>query len=151
MSRSQQITAERRRRSSDTLTGRRRKLSVNEAALDRENFVYRWVNDEAGGTRVYDLTTNDDWEVVSDREGKIRPNGTGSEIATHAGTGDTGSPVRAVLLRKPKDWHEADQAEKQRHIDNLEAGMRAGQSPGVGSTEGFYTPKDQPIRIGRGE
>lgn len=149
MSRAQTINAERRRRNTDGLSGRRQRLAVDESKLDRENFTYRWVNDDS--QRVYDLTTNDDWERVTDRDGAIKANGTGmgAEVATPAGVGDTGSPVRAVLLRKPKDWHDEDQAAKQRHIDALEQGMKARATPGV-NAEGFYAPERE-HRIGRGE
>lgn len=152
MSRAQTITAERRRRNTAWLSGRRQRLAVDESKLDRENFTYRWVNDDPTSQRVYDLTTNDDWERVVDRDGALKTNSTGmgAEVAAPAGVGDTGSPVRAVLLRKPKDWHDEDQAAKQRHIDGLEAGMKAGHTPGA-SGEGFYRPKDRDIRIGRGE
>lgn len=151
MTRSQQIATERRRRNTDALSGRRRRLSVDESKLDRENFEYRWVNDEPVSPRVYDLTTNDDWERVTDRDGALKADGTGmgAEVATPAGTGETGSPVRAVLLRKRKDWHDEDQAAKQRHIDALEQGMNARATPGV-NAEGFYAPERE-HRIRRGE
>jgi len=129
MSRADTIKQERRRRQSDELGGRRRKLS--HGPVDRENFAYRWVNDE--GSRLHDLTKNDDWEVVSDRSGTLKADGTGTgaEVSAYVGMGEQGRPVRAVLLRKPKSWHNDDLMAEQRRIDETESAMRLGAAPGV--------------------
>jgi hypothetical protein len=145
MSRNEQIKAERRRRNTDSLSGKRRRLAVNEAGLDRANFEYRWVNDE--GTRLYQLTQQDDWEVVADRDGSLRPGGTGvgAEVATPIGIGPEGAS-RAVLLRKPKAFYDADEQMKQRQIDETEAAIKGGATPGA-AVENRYTPKSGGIEI----
>jgi hypothetical protein len=130
MSRNEQIKAERRRRNTDSLSGKRRRLAVNEAGLDRANFEYRWVNDE--GTRLYQLTQQDDWEV-------------GAEVATPIGIGPEGAS-RAVLLRKPKAFYDADEQMKQRQIDETEAAIKGGATPGA-AVENRYTPKSGGIEI----
>ena len=129
MTRSETIKAERRRRNTDALGGQRRKLTHGE--VDRENFAYRWVNDV--GNRVQDLTVNDDWEVVHDRSGtlKVDGTGTGTEVSAHVGNGDNGRPMRALLLRKKKDWYEDDKMAAQRRIDETEAAIKQGATPGV--------------------
>lgn len=140
MSRGEQIAAERRRRNTDALSGKRRKLQVS-GELDRDKFAYRWVNDE--GKRIHDLTVNDDWEVVPDRSGtlKVDGSGTGAEVAVRAGTGEHGRPVRAVLLRKRKDWHDDDKRQAQRRIDEQEAALKVGKSADGGQQDQAYTPR----------
>lgn len=138
--RGEAISQERRRRDTDALGGSRKRLSVS-GDLDTANYTYRWVNDEPG--RIEDMTTRDDWNVVSDRDGELKNDGagTGAEVAVQAGRGAHGQAVRAILLRKRKDWQEADDRAKQRHIDEQEASIRAGATPGAG-TEGTYTPRN---------
>ena len=138
--RQEAITAERRRRNTDALAGKRRKLAIT-APLDTENYAYRWANDE--GTRLHDLTVNDDWEVVKDRSGtlKIDGAGTGAEVAVPVGVGESGNGVKAVLLRKPRKFHEDDKRAEQRRIDETEAGMKQGITPGAGNDAQTYVPR----------
>ena len=131
--RGEQIKAERRRRNTDALAGKRRKLSVSEQNLDRTNFVYRFANDE--GNRIHDLTVNDDWEIVPQRSGDEQTDGIGADISRHAGRDERGQAVRAVLLRKKKDWHAEDVKAEQRRIDETEAAIRQGATPGVDSQQ----------------
>lgn len=133
MSRGQQIQEQRRRRNTDSLMGKRRRLALDESALDKENFVYRFVNNEPG--RIETMTQQDDWEVVQDRDNKIKGDSTGqgSEVSVHAGDGATGSPLRTVLLRKPKQFQDEDRRKMQRQIDESEAALRQGQVPGDGA------------------
>ncbi len=140
MSRQEAITTERRRRNPDSLTGLRQKLGVT-AELDRDNFEYRWANDD--GTRIHDLTVKDDWEVVSDRSGKLKPDGAGAgaEVAVPVGLGGSGAPVKAILLRKPKAFYEDDKRAEQRRIDETEAGMKQGVTPNSGQDAQAYVPR----------
>lgn len=140
MSRGTQITAERRRRNTDALTGTRKKLAVT-GALDQENFAYRWANDE--GNRLHELTVADDWEVVQDRDGTVKPDAksTGTEVSVPVGTGEHGRPVRAVLLRKRKDWHEDDKRQKLSRIDAQETALKAGASSDGSRQDQTYTPR----------
>jgi hypothetical protein len=148
MSRSEELVTERRRRNSDSLAGKRRRLHVNEAELDRENFTYRFVNDE--GNRLHDMTVNDDWELVSDRNHvvKVDSTGSGSEVAVYAGTQENGAPLRQVLLRKPRQYYEEDKAAEQRQIDEREAGIKSRGGPGA-SEDGLYQPTSARTTITR--
>lgn len=139
MSRGEQISGERRRRNSDALSGRRQRLGVDESTLDRENYVYRWVNDT--GTRIHSLTVQDDWEPVSDRENAIKPGqtGLGSGVSVVVGTDKGGAPIRSILLRKRKDYYSDDAAEKYRAIDEKEAGLKSGAVPGASAGEFYQT------------
>lgn len=138
MARAAQQTAERRRRNTDALGGKRRKLAIT-GGLDTENFVYRWANDE--GNRLHELTKMDDWDVVEDRTGTMKPDGTGvgAEVAVPVGTGDGGRQVRAVLLRKPKRYYEDDERQKSRRIDETEASLKAGNTPGAEADPNLYS------------
>ena len=128
MSRNDQIKQERRRR--QDFSGKRMRLTVNESALDRENFAYRWVVNDP--ERLYQLTATDDWDIVPDRDNAVVTNGsgTGAEAAHDGGMGATGRPVRQVLLRKPKALHEEDKAQLQRRIDEKEDSAAHGNVDG---------------------
>lgn len=81
-----------------------RQLPVDESRLDNENFTYRWFNDAKG--RVSKYTKFDDWDPVTEEEVG------GAVEHSHVGYGRDGSPIRAVLMKKPRKWHEKDQARK---------------------------------------
>jgi hypothetical protein len=93
--------------------------------LDLENYVYRWVKDE--NSRVYDATHADDYEFVTSQElgGRNfvdqRRGGDASFIARadsesesddrvrkFAETDKHGRPVFNFLVKKRRDYHEAD-------------------------------------------
>lgn len=150
MSRNEQIAAERRRRNSESLNGTRKRLHVDESKLDRENFAYRFANDENG--RLHQLTVDDDWDMVSDRDGVVKPDGNsvGSEVSAFAGTRDNGAPLRTVLLRKRKTYYDEDEAAKQRRVDETEAGLKRGKASAA-SEDGMYQPESAPTTYRRGD
>jgi len=124
MSRTEQITTERRRRNSDALGGNRNRMYVDPAIKD-PNFQYRFINDI--GSRVHDLTVKDDWEIVHDRSGTANNTASeGAQVSVNAGTALNGGPVRAILVRKPKNYYNDDYAAGQRRIDETEAAMKSG-------------------------
>lgn len=123
-------TQPRRRRDSDNLAGYRKKLHVDEAKLDRQRYAYRWAND--AGNRIHDLTVSDDWEIVPDRD----TDNQGARHSVVAGTGERGNAYNAVLLRKPKAYHDEDVRKQQRFIDEQESGLGA---PGEGQYDGDGT------------
>lgn len=123
-----------RRRRTNSLSGNRDRLSVDENLLDKDKYVYRWINDE--GARIHQMTVTDDWDIVSDRE---QASGTGSEIAEQVGSGEKGNPLRAVLVRKLKDLFDFDKAAQQRQIDDQERGLTTNVAPGTES-ENMYQP-----------
>lgn len=141
--RAKQVRQERRRRKGMGIESRL-KLSVPEEMKDKD-YVYRWANDD--GRRVYELTKNDDWDVVTDEtiSDDERNNSLGTIGARQVGVADNGKPANAVLLRKRRDWYEQDRAEMQTAIDDKEAqikrGDHSGDSKGLsGSTA--YVPSE---------
>jgi len=99
-----------------TPIGKRNRLTVE----GRDpNYHYRIVNDVDG--RVQDLL-DQDYEIVLDAKvGDKRvndPSSLGSAKQISVGNG-----VKAIVMRKRKNWHEDDQALKQKEIDDLEESM----------------------------
>jgi hypothetical protein len=142
--RTEEVQAQRRRRS-DSGAAAGLKLHVP-ADMKDPNFEYRWVNDKPG--RIHQLTKQDDWDVVStDRPDQLTAAAEGSVMrrAVDKSTGDN-----AVLLKKPKEYYEADQREKQRPVDEMEKALRGGPAPsaeGISGSEA-YVPGGKNI-IGR--
>ena len=116
---------ERRRKSGEH--GRARlKLSVP----DLPGYFCYWANDT--GTRLHDLTRDDDYDYVSKSEigDHVGESGTGnSDLGTKVrvlvGTDDNG-PVYAYLLKKKLDFHQEDQAEKEAERRKKEEALHRG-------------------------
>lgn len=85
--------------------------------------VYRWFNDTddriskaiEGGYRV----ENKDGQVVGEPAVEQGIDNTSSIVTKHVG-----GKTKAVLMSIDKDWYDADQAEKQKRVDELDAAMR---------------------------
>lgn len=89
------------------------KLHVDEAEKD-PNYVYRWVNDT--GMRVQQMTQNDfDPAPYQGKGAESRVVGT-----------DSGKPIKSVLMRKRKDWHDDDQKAKRKPLDEMEQAIKRG-------------------------
>lgn len=119
--RADEIRTERRRKPGNVLqTGK--KLAVNEAALDRDNFEYRFFNDTPGRIQAaYD----NDWDTVTDPTVKPDADGAGTVIEKVVGT-DGSKPTKGVLMKKRRDWYQQDQKEKRAHLDKIEESIRRG-------------------------
>jgi hypothetical protein len=129
-----------RRRKPGSIANPGIKLSVDESRLDRNTYHYRHVNDV--GNRVAQLEAQD-YDIV--RDGEVKPDGAGlgSVPTTHGGIDDSGKPYGMVLMRKRKDWFEADQKEKQKPLDEMEQAIRRGNPTHKGNDlkgSGVYTP-----------
>jgi hypothetical protein len=116
------------------------KLSVDERVLDRDTYHYRYAADT--GARVQQLIA-DDYDIAPEIGAKPDGNSLGSVNTTLAGTDDNGKPYNHVLMRKRKDWFEADQKEKQKPLDAMDEAIRRG-NVSAQNTElkgpGVYTP-----------
>lgn len=110
---------QRRRRAGDVTTNS--VLSVPEAILDRDKYEYRWVSDE--GPRLYNLTVNDDYDVVT-KEGKKAEQGDSGygddayRVQSGIKADGSGAPLFMYLCRKPKKWAENDRNERRRSNAN---------------------------------
>lgn len=106
----------RRRRAGDLDAGMVLRLDLPPGLEEKyPNDEFRWVNDE--GNRVHVLTTKDDYDIVPEVEG--RP----------VGTTVDGKPINAVLLRKPKEFAEADRREKLDRINRQEKAVLTSVDP----------------------
>lgn len=131
--RTEEVKTERRRRV-DAGGAVGLKLHVPSDMKDEANFEYRWVNDKPG--RLHQMTVQDDWDVVStDRPDQLTAAAEGSVMkrSVDKATGDS-----AVLLRKPREFFEADRLEKQKPVDEIEKALRRGPAP---SSEGISGPE----------
>jgi len=133
-----------RRRREDLGVGRMRNLAIN-GKLDPD-FEYRWVNDKPG--RVQMLTVDDDWDVVTtemlgNRDAKDK--GVGSTVERVV---DKTNGTRAVLVRKRKEFYNADKAKEQTLVDETQAGLARGQSSTAGTLQASEPDKSYVPRGG---
>lgn len=137
-SRAEEVRTERRRKPG-ALEHTGYKLGVDEAQLDRNTYKYRWVNDK--DNRVQKLT-GEDWDIAPEMAAEAS-DGLGTPQSKVVGK-DGGKPFHGVLMRKRKDWFEADQAARNQEIDAVEESIRRGdnhtkESPELAGGKG-YTP-----------
>jgi hypothetical protein len=119
-----------RRRRDDLSMGRHDPLAL-EGTLDNE-YAYRFVNDEPG--RLHRFTVTDDWDVVTtaDMGSTAKDKGVGTNVERVV---DRRSGQRAILLRKRREYYEADKAKEQGRIDDIEKQLKNGGSPGAQSLQ----------------
>lgn len=119
---------------------------IDESLLDKENYVYRWINDVPGRLRM--ATKMDDYDVVS--AGELGP---GFSIEnTDSEGGDTirmytglegGQPVHAILCKKPREFWEADNEEVVSKRDAMMQGrVYRGEADGAPSGENVPSGSD---------
>lgn len=150
-SRSDAVKAQRRRRQGMGAE-RNLKLHVPEDAKD-PNFVYRWVNDRQG--RVRQLTTMDDYEVVSANElngGDPDPTANIAEGTVMRRIGDKQIGEGVVLLKKPREYYESDKKEEQAILDERDKLLRKAPPTGergLSSEDNAYIPGGRNIIAGK--
>ena len=133
-----------RRRRKNMGRGARLKLSIPPHLENDPNYRYYWAKDVPG--RIEALTVQDDYEFVTDEmtAGDSRNTGQGTRIERHADVDKFGNPVRHYLLRKPIDYHRADEAEKLEHRKKLMRAIKAGKTPNekgeAVQSDGSYIP-----------
>ncbi|MFA6244573.1 MAG: hypothetical protein WC655_26760 [Candidatus Hydrogenedentales bacterium] len=126
----QEEVKQRRRRREGLGAERGLKLGIPDDLKDKE-FTYRWVNDRPG--RVQQLTKMDDWEKAPITTEQNAGEGTVETRVVDKTVGE-----RAVLLRKPKEFYEADKLEEQKVLDARDEAMRRSVLP---SSEGLSGPE----------
>ena len=119
------------------LGGKRLKMT----APDRKGYHRHWFNDvgtrlsdaqAAGYTFVHDEATLDETE--------------GNEVSTRkrqaVGTQENDQPMYAYLMEIPERFYQEDQAAKQAEIDETEAAMKRGLTPGQEQQAHQYVPAE---------
>lgn len=115
------------------------KLAVDETKLDRTTYHYRFARSSGG--RIQALQ-GDDYDVAPEGA-KSDGNGLGTVNSVHGGVDDAGQPYDLVLMRKRKDWFEADQKEKQKPLDEMDEAIRRNNPTHKGNDlrgPGVYSP-----------
>lgn len=111
--------------------------------LNKETgYVYRWVNDtDDKGSRIYKYKRGGyemaplqtpDGELTVGEEAVFRTEGKDDIVRLHVGGGQY-----AYLMRIKQEWYDADQADKQASIDEMEATI-AGTGSSTGENFGQY-------------
>jgi hypothetical protein len=133
---SEETTTRRRRQDTDTV-GKR--LAVNTNLLDYDKFAYRFINDAPA--RLFQMTQQDDWDIVKQDGGVLKPDSTdmGEAVSVVVGTKPDGSPLRSYLCRKPRKFYDDDQKKKQTELDEQLAQLRRGNTK-AGDLQGDYVP-----------
>lgn len=127
----------------------RRHLTVDEALLDRENYVYRWIKGD--DARLFQLTRQDDWNLVTQDGAELKENSTdlGAVVSIVAGTRKDGSAERLYLARKPRRYAEDDAAKKDEARRKVEDDIRRLATPDAQVRDGaFYNTGRNEIRRG---
>lgn len=99
------------------------KLELDETKLDRKTFSYRWVKDSPGRVERFKRA---DWDLVDEAEAKANGNNLGTIPTVHGGIGESGAPYGLVLMKKYKDWYEADQKAKRAPLDEMDKAIKRG-------------------------
>jgi len=145
------MTIQERRKQRGSLGVSKSKLHVEDEALDRNKYTYRWVNDRDG--RVQELSREGrDWEIVPDRDNDVKKDGNnmGAQASVRVGTQENGGPVNGVFMRKLKEYDEMDRALAQEEIDATERGLSGGDGASTaGLVDKAYTPKGGGMRVSR--
>lgn len=142
-SRTESVKRERRRRA-DTSETAGLKLAVPDS-VKKPGYTYRWVNETQGG-RVKQLY-DQDWDVVKNLD--VPSDGEGSPIARNV---EKEKPLRAVLMEKPLELHQEDQAVKRARLKETEDAMMRGpvKSPDGLQQAEAYVPAGYANKIVRG-
>jgi|TARA_R100001530_G_scaffold413_3_gene631 hypothetical protein len=125
------------------LGGMKLKLS----APQRAGFERRWFNDN--GNRIMDAM-NAGYEFVHDGTTQEEMDEPKTRIHKVVGVLPNGHPMHAYLMETKEEFYKADQGTKAAAIDETEAAMRRGSTPGQSEQERRYIPEGRGISIQRG-
>jgi hypothetical protein len=141
--------AERRRRKAGTLNRMAQfKLDIfDDSQLDLKNYVYRWVSDL--GSRLRQATKGDDYDFVEcaeipgfDVDVTDTENGD-NRFRMLTDTDKNGRPVYDYLLRKPRDYFDADMDENVGfREDIMEQRVHQASNDGFNPETGLYEEVD---------
>ena len=144
VSRKEEVRTERRRRDDATIDGSQAlNLAVSpeiQRKLTAQGRTWRWVNDV--GTRIKQLTEDDDWDRVEGVEPR--------EVVIDKAKGAT---VKTYLLSKPVEFIREDRAKRDAARRETEKAMLEGQVPNAGTApasrpDNVYVPPGNKIERG---
>lgn len=131
----QEALPPRRRRDDMETFGKRLAVRIPPEMMKR--FRFRWVNSEE--SRLMTLY-NRDWDIVKPDMGVVKEDHSdlGEAISIVVGRNVDGSPLRAYLCRKPRQYYDEDVKKHQTELDNQMRELRRGNSK-AGEPLGDYT------------
>jgi len=143
--RAEAIQQERRRRRPDTLDRvHDLKLAIPAEFRDDKDYEYRWINDV--NDRVYSLTQEDDWDLCTRSDPEATDD---NKYRRQVDTTKNGHPVYAYLVRKPKDWYDADKRAKAERLSKAEqALLKSPPTDNPQAAQTMYVPGGSSIRRG---
>jgi hypothetical protein len=142
--RAAEVAGERRRRKDMSVNAHLR-FSIPDHLRDDKRYRYHWLVDRPG--RIEQKTKHDDWDFVEEPElaADGRQTGAGTRIERHAGVDQYGNPQRAYLVRKLREYDQADKAAEQKRLDERMAVIKRGKTAGENGQpihgEGSYVPE----------
>jgi hypothetical protein len=143
----QQVAEGRRRRKAGTLDRMAQfKLDcIDPEALDLDNYVYYWGNDENGNLRH--MTQADDYDFVTAAElgqnfdADMTDSESTGRVRMLVGNQKSGAPLYSYLCKKPRAFWEADNAEMVRSREDMMAGRVYRAEAAI--NEGIELPGDE--------
>lgn len=126
-----------RRRRKDNLGDFKQNLGTSGLKLDRENFAYRWVNEE----KYVQRTSDDDYDPVK-KPGRPAAGEEENTVRRLVGKHEDGSPKYAILCRKPREFYDEDRKRHDASVDETTTSIRRGRTGMTGSDENLYTPEE---------
>ncbi|MDB6036004.1 MAG: hypothetical protein JWM16_6342 [Verrucomicrobiales bacterium] len=113
------------------------KLGFDESKFDRKQVQLRWVREE----RVQQLYAQD-WDLVSEKDAKKDTTSLGTIPEANGGVDEAGKPYKMVLMKKFKDWYDADQGKKMEKLNKIDEQIRRGKNtdPDAAKLGATYTP-----------
>lgn len=130
----------RRRDVNEDLSGFNQRLAIPRHLVNNPDYAYRWVNDE--DTNISKASAND--YDFANENGEMVDRSAPDCYCVHAGTLPNGSPLMTYLMRKHKDWYDADKAREQTAIDEK---MKAIQSDAENPSDVHRYKPNKDIRI----
>jgi len=118
-------------------------------------YVYRWFNDKGSRVQKAQMASYEFAEDIAHvgTGAEDRNSDVGSHISQIVGTKEDGSPLRAYLMRIPRELYEEDQAAKQAPIDELEEQLFSGgmqENPNLGQGDSYVPAEGRKRRVSVG-
>lgn len=139
---SEAVRTQRRNRTGE-MGGVKSKLRLPPKLEGDPNHVYRWVNDGDEGDRINDLIKYQEYDLVKEDNGVYHSSQdfTGT-VKRRVGTKQSGEPMFAYLMRKPKAFYDEDKDLAQEKIDAKMKNIRQGNAPEGTQHSHGYVPKE---------
>lgn len=114
----------------------------------RPGFIRRWINDK--GARIQ-YAFQGGWNFVSRNKSTANTTDQGDAVSQIVGTKEGGGSMTAYLMEISREWYDADQAAKQKRVDEAESQINRGKDEhGEVGKDGRYMRTPDGRRVGLG-